>query len=315
MKNWIGVSMAALLAAVAIPARAEPAPAPAIDPGRYDTPWGAGEMKIVGATAIFTLDDGSVFWGSLGNAGREWNGRWVRAPQPARADRAHRPCSSPRGPVPSSFPVPSGGFWGRFAAHSLRSNGPRALALDWSGCADAPVRGASRFNLVQTAPRPLTQAAVSGRALPSPPYDGPCTSVSSRSVATITPCTLDFARPFRITLKKDMQKAVGRITFTPLVDDPPAVATAIRSNTVLPIHPTEGETYQVVRGGKLHRRGSWADVTPPATICQHDYWIVNVIDGNGQRHPGNGVIGMRCGPNRIGRSDDFRPVEPLRPRE
>ena len=128
MRNWIGVSAAGLLAAVAMSARAEPAPAPAIDPGRYDTPWGAGEMRIVGATAIFTLDDGSVFWGSLGNGGREWNGRWVRAPQSARADRAHRPCSGARGPVPSSFPVPSGGFWGRFAAHSLRSNGPRGAA-------------------------------------------------------------------------------------------------------------------------------------------------------------------------------------------
>ncbi|QCB55620.1 hypothetical protein E5675_15070 [Sphingopyxis sp. PAMC25046] len=296
-----GWAAAVAICAASPVTRAEPAPAPAIDPGRYDTPWGAGAMRMNGSTAILTLDDGSVFWGSLGNGGRSWDGRWVRAPRSARPDRAHRPCSDARGPVPSSFPVPSGVYWGRFTAHSVRSTGNRALVLNWSNCAETPTGSANRFNIVEQAPRPYTEAAPPSRAVPSLPYDGPCNSIRARAVATIAPCNLDFARPFRLTLQRAMQKPVGRITFTPLVDDPVAVLAAVRSNTVLPVHPTAREVYQVVRGDKLHMRGSWADVTPPATICEHDFWIVNVIDGNGQRHSGNGVVVMSCGPHRLGR--------------
>lgn len=314
MNQTLRAAMAAMTCALAGAAVAEPAPAPPIDPGRYDTPWGAGELRMVsGNTAVLTLVDGTVFWGSLGNGGREWNGRWVRSASSARTDRDHRPCRTPRGAVPSSFPVPSGGYWGRFSAHSVRSERARALSLTWSNCADPPAGEANRFNVVHSGPPVFTASANVGRAVPSQPYDGPCWSVRSRAVATISPCALDFARPFRVTLLRDMKKAVTRITFTPLVDNPAAVAAAVRSNTVLPVHPGRREVYQVLRGGKLHLRGSSTEVTPPATICEHDYWIVNVLDGNGDRHPGNGVIAVSCGPNKVGTIS--RPLEPLRARK
>lgn len=312
----IRAAVAVTICALSGAAVAEPAPAPPIDPGRYDTPWGVGELRTIGRdTAVLTLADGSVLWGSLGNGGREWNGRWVRPARSARGDRAHRPCSGQRGPVPSSFPVPSGAYWGRFSAHSERSGAKRALALKWSPCAENPATSANGFNVVEAAPLRYAASATPALAVrSSEPYDGPCHAVRSRA-ATITPCNLDFARPFRVTLLKSMQKPVTRITFTPLVDDARAVAAAIRDNTVLPRHP-DREVYQVLRGGKLHMRGSTTEVTPPATICQHDFWSVSVVDGNGAVHPGNGVITMSCGPSRIGRDGplDARVIAPLKAR-
>lgn len=300
--NWLActIMLGGVFVLASFQATAEPAPAPPIDAGGYETPWGKGQFRIVGTHGVLALADGSVMWGPLDNNGRGWSGRWVRAPGAARTDAAHRPCRTQRWNVPSSFTVPSSGYWGEFRAHSLRVNGPRAISLSWASCFDRVSSASKQMNIVQSAPpqysyssTPAILPPIAGR------YDGSCHSISGSAIAHISPCLLAPVRTFRLTLLRDVQKPVGRILFRPLVDDRARVAEALARNTALPLHPTDSrEVYQIVRGDKLHMRGSSADIMPPLTICEHDFWTVSVLDGTGRRHDGNGVLTMTCGPGR-----------------
>lgn len=296
------------------PAFADPRPEGDIRPiaeGRYETPWGNGSLRITdgGYNANLRLDDGSVVWGNMTNGGRRFQGRWVRVSSSISHSGPLRRCGGRRFNVPSSFPVPSGDYWG-YVIFDFYRNG-QGFVGRWSTCntpADMLASDAYRFEGRYQA---ITSAAPRTLRAPILPLDGPCAATSSVAVASISPCRIEPFRPLKITMLKPVVKGITRITFTALTDDRSAILAAIQQNQPLPLNPSGRTAYTVINGNKLWQRGDNMDVIPPGALCSHDLWAVSITDAVTTYH-GLGFVNPACGPGNVVGSPDEPLARPVK---
>jgi hypothetical protein len=283
--------------------------------GGYQTDWGpatfeyeSGNRLYGGINGQFRFADGHIIWGyfeRVSDSGpHAWTfvGRWVAKPGNSGVlPRPINPVAKCRGPItnlPYTITPPDSMYWGSIRL-SFGSSGTHFSGNIQYCRNEAPPNGPYSEPEISGSFRPVTYSAAPGSntvPVPSLPYDGPCGAVSRTAVAAIENCRLPNFVPVRMRLLQDMPKAVDRVIFTPLSDDRDAIARALRNNTALPLHPSEREAYQHVRGLKFWKRGDMTDVIPPGSVCRHDFWLVSVRDGTGAVHGNNGVVFMECGP-------------------
>jgi hypothetical protein len=315
MKRAIGLFVIAS-AATSTPLSADPVPGQhRPKEGGYQTDWGSATFDHDNGNRIygqvggrFHFADGHIIWGYFekvpDDGPHAWSfiGRWVAVPDgsgmvPRTIQRANK-CRTPMSNLPSSIDVPDSLYWGSIRINFGSSGTHFSGNIDY--CRNqAPPNGPYSEPEIRGSFEPVTYSATPAVPVPSFPYDGPCSAVSRTAVAAIEYCRILLFVPMRMRLLQDMPKAVDRVIFTPLSDDHEAVVRAVRNNTVLPIHPSGREVYQVVRDLKFWKRGDTTEVIPPGSVCRHDLWVVSVRDGTGTIHRNNGVVYMDCGPGSL----------------
>lgn len=312
MKRAAGLLIMAL-ALASTPVRADPIPGQnRPKEGGYQTDWGTATFSYDDGNRIygqvggrFYFADGHVIWGYFekipDNGPHAWSfiGRWVAKPDETgmlpRSIIRENKCRTPMSNLPSSIAVPESLFWGSIRINFGSSGSHFSGNIQY--CYDVPPpNGPYSRPEIRGDFEPATYSAAPGLPVPSLPYDGRCGAVSQTAVALIENCRLLIFAPMRMRLLQDMPKAVDRVIFTPLSEDRDAVMRAYRNNTVLPVHPSEREVYQVVRDLKFWKSGDTTEVIPPGSVCRNDLWVVSVRDGTGAIHPNNGIVYMECGP-------------------
>jgi hypothetical protein len=261
-------------------------------PGRYETPWGPGNLSIsMGRNVHLELDNRGVLWGILSEDGKEWSGRWIRKAETISPGGPEVRCTATRFAVPDSVVAPASPYWGSF---SFRINEQgNWFSGPWSNCLGQPTSTLAQFRMTgRWLSAPVSSTAAGPRNLP-------CLGIGQTAIATLSPCHVGNFKPLKITMRRSLpaNRRIDRVYFTPLVQDARAIRLAIQNNKVLPRDPRGRKVFQVIpRGVDLYMLGQRTEITPPGSACSHDYYEINLVDDAGAEYKDIGVIQMECGP-------------------